>query len=150
MPQIIRIKNEKKRPTPPRIFMGFQLDKNDLYNGKPLQHWLNMAEENVISAIVRGINPDKNSLVATVTAERLQGLAMALNPNLYYKLKDQRDACREAVPRVLGQMLGWAPSGGTPYCAAHQAVDRTKKPKSKAKVKIFDSTKKTKARKKRK
>ena len=42
MPQIIRIKGEKRRPLPPRTYMGFQLDKNDMYSGKPLKHWLDM------------------------------------------------------------------------------------------------------------
>ena len=107
MPQIIKIKGERKRPLPPRTFMGFQLDKNDLYNGKPLQHWLDMADELVMSTIVRGINPDKLSLVQTVAAERLRGLGMALNPNLLYKLTEERDRCRAAVPQMLGQMLGW-------------------------------------------
>jgi len=138
MPQIIRIKGEKKRPLPPREFMGFKLDKKDMYNGKPLQHWLNMAEELVMSTIVRGINEDplKLSLVQTIAAERLKGLGMALNPNLFYKLKEERDHCRAAVPKILGEMLGWDEKRGHTFCAAHQAIDRTKKPKSKAKVKI--------------
>ena len=125
MPQIIRIKGEKKRPTPPRTFMGFQLGKNDTYNGKPLQHWLDMADELVMTTIVRGINPDKLSLVQTVAAERLQGLAMALNPNLFYKLKEERDRCRAAIPQLIGAMLGWESNGQT-FCAAHAPV--VKKP----------------------
>lgn len=107
MPQIIRIKGEKKRPIQPRKFMGFQLDKNDKYNGKPLQHWLDMADELVMSTIVRGINPDQLSLVHTIAAERLKGIAMALNPNLYYKLSEERDRCRRAVPALMAQMLDW-------------------------------------------
>jgi hypothetical protein len=136
MPQIIKIKGEKRRPLPPREFMGFKLDKNDMYNGKPLQHWLDMADELVMSAIVRGINPDHLSLVQTIAAERLKGLGMALNPNLFYKLKEERDHCRAAIPTIVGQMLGWDEKPGRTYCAAHQSIDRTKKPKSKAKVKI--------------
>jgi hypothetical protein len=128
MPQIIRIKNEKKRPTPPREFMGFQLDKNGTYNGKPLQHWFDMADELVISTIVRGINPDKLSLVQTVAAERLRGLAMALNPSLYYKLSEERDRCRRAIPEIIGSMLGWERTGhGQTFCAAHAPGRKTKK-----------------------
>lgn len=121
MPQVIRIKGEKKRRTPPRVFMGFQLDKNDMYNGKPLQHWLDMADELVITTIVRGINPDKLSLVQTIAAERLQGLAMALNPNLFYKLKEERERCRNAIPQILSSMFGWE-STGKVFCAAHAPV----------------------------
>jgi hypothetical protein len=132
MPQIIRIVGEKKRPIPPRTFMGFQLDKNDKYNGKPLQHWLDMADELVMSTIIRGINPDKLSLVQTVAAERLKGLAMALNPNLYYKLSEERDRCRRAIPEILGQMLGWE-TKGQHFCAAHAPV--VKKPAKKRRKK---------------
>lgn len=132
MPQIIKIKNEKKRPLPPREFMGFQLDKNDMYNGKPLEHWLKMADELVMSAIVRGINPDKLSLVQTVAAERLRGLAMVINPNLYYMLSEERDRCRRNVGLVVGSMLGWGEQSQT-FCAAHTPV--VKKPAKKRKKK---------------
>lgn len=117
MPQIIRIKNKKKTELFPRMFMGFQLDKKDMYNGKPLQHWLDMADELVMTTIVRGINPDKLSLVATVAAERLRGLAMVINPNLYYRLSEERDRMRAAIPMMVASMLA---EPGSSYCKKHQ------------------------------
>lgn len=108
--------------------MGFQLDKNDMYNGKPLKHWLDMAEELVMSTIVRGINPDKLSLVQTIAAERLKGLAMVINPGLYYQLTDERNRCRGAIPQLLGQMLGWNEDR-----LAMEAKAAKKKPKKKGK-----------------
>ena len=134
MPQIIRIKGEKRRPLPPRTYMGFQLDKNDMYSGKPLKHWLDMAEELVMSAIVRGINPDKLSLVQTIAAERLKGLAMVINPGLYYQLIEERDRCRNAIPQLLGEMLGWEDRSGGRHCAQHapKGIVRKTKPKKKA------------------
>ena len=129
MPQIIKIKGKKSQPLPPRMYMGFQLDKKDMYNGKPLQHWLDMADELVMSAIVRGINPDKNSLVQTVAAERLKGLAMVVSPNLYYKLTEERDRCRQNVGLMVGNMLGWERQ--PTFCAAHAPHKMSKKNKAK-------------------
>lgn len=136
MPQIIKIKGEKKRKLPPREFMGFQLDKNDNWNGKPLQHWLDMADELVITAIVRGINPDplKLSLVQHVAAERLKAVAMALNPSLFYKLTEERARCRANVGLVVGAMLGWnASAEDAVYCAKH-APNAVKKALKKVKA----------------
>lgn len=128
MPQIIRIKGEHRHKLlPSREFMGFQLDKHGLYNGQPIQHWLAMAEENVMTVIVRGINEDKNSLVATVTSERLKGLAMALNPSLYYKTVEERDRMRAVIPRCVAHILG---HDSVPICEKHRPKTKTKKRKA--------------------
>ena len=89
----------------PKTFMGFKLDRKGNYNGKPLAHWIAMADELVMYAIVRGINPDRLSIVHTMATERLTHLAMAINPELYRKIVDERDRCREAIPAILASML---------------------------------------------
>ena len=87
-----------------------------------------------MSAIVRGINPDKLSLVQTIAAERLKGLAMVINPGLYYQLIEERDRCRNAIPQLLGEMLGWEDRSGGRHCAQHAPKGIVRKPKPKKKA----------------
>lgn len=88
-----------------KTFHGFKLDRKGNFNGKPLAHWKAMADELVMYAIVRGINPDKLSLVQTMAAERLVHLAKAIDPDLYQRVTDERDNCRAAIPMLLTNML---------------------------------------------
>jgi hypothetical protein len=126
MPQIIKIRGGRPKATPPREFMGFKLSPNDQYNGKPLEHWLAMADELVMHAIVRGINPDRLSLVQTVAAERLKHLAQALSPALYQKTIEERDRMRKNLPRLVAHILG---HDGTPLCAKHARKIKKAKPR---------------------
>jgi len=120
----------------PKTFMGFTLDKHGKFNGKPLQHWLDMAEELVMTTIIRGINPSEHNFVHTIAAERLRGLGMAINPSLLYKLMEERDRCREAIPRIIGEMLGW--KSGQQFCAKHAPKKSAKRRRKKAKENRVD------------
>ena len=113
-----------KKKVERRTFYGFELDRRGRFNGQLPSHWIARADELVMRAIVRGINPDKNSIAATIAVERLTNLAKALNPVLFQQVLDERMQCVAAIPQIIDSMLGWGAPKGVALCPKHARLGK--------------------------
>lgn len=76
------------------------------FNGKPFQHWQDLADELVIENLVRAAGQtDERSLVGYLAHKRLMELAEAENPTLFQRVLAQRDRCHAGFRNIMQEIL---------------------------------------------
>ncbi len=85
-----------KQPKPPKKF-----------NGKPMSHWQEMADDLVMHHLVRAIhNCDENSMPGRLAKQRLLEIAQSENPALLASTQEERDRCLANLPAIIASLIG--------------------------------------------
>lgn len=79
------------------------------FNGKPLAHWQEMADEIVIDALVRAamqhLASEHASLPGYIAGQRLMEIAKAENPTMLEKVLAIRAACIQGFQRIMADIF---------------------------------------------
>lgn len=85
--------------------MGWSANRKH-FNGKPIAHWEKMAEELVVSTLVRAsFSIDSLSLPGQIASRKIMGMALGVNRVMVAEVVETRDRCQQSMQEFLKFLL---------------------------------------------
>lgn len=82
------------------------MPKREMFNGKPMSYWQFLADDAVISILLKGIhNCDQRSIIGKLASKELMRMAMEFNPTLTKQITEQHDAIMKNMMVALSNCL---------------------------------------------